>query len=200
MGMRVSVLKFMVLLMTIGFLLNVNAFCQDKDATGEQQFGGFSGKYEEYVDTYNGFKIKAPMEFQLKNKGATTDWLGPILDGMAGGIYVNAVEMKGVPSKVLYDTNFKSKKEDRNYTEVVPVKIKFGKQTVYAFRVREADHKVGSPEKKSMDEHHRWHLYVFGNNRMYTCGFTGSFASFEAKKLQTVFDNVIKSFELVPVK
>lgn len=32
------------------------------------------------------------------------------------------------------------------------------------------------------------------------CGFTGSYASFEGKKVKTIFDNVIKSFELVPVK
>lgn len=199
--MKFGLLKLLVLVFVVAaVLLPVSAFCEDKDAAASQPFHGFSGRFSEYVDTYNGFKIKTPVEFQLGSKGATTDWLGPILDGMAGGIYINTVEMKGVPSKVLYDTNLKSKKEDRNYTEVAPVQIKFGKKNVYAFRCREADHKAGSPEKKESGDHHRWHLYVFGNDRMYTLGFTGSVASFEAKKLQTVFENTMKSFELVPVK
>src|SRR5207247_1800423 len=71
----------------------------------------FSGTFNGYVDTYNGFKFNLPAEFEIENRGATTTWHGPMLDDGATTISVNVVEMKGVPSKLLYDTNFKSKKE-----------------------------------------------------------------------------------------
>ncbi len=160
--------------------------------------GAFSGQVSEYSDTYNGFRLKIPAEFQLHEKGATTDWIGPILDGGSGTIYINVVEMKGVPSKTLYDINLKSKQGDRNYTDVVPVKVRFGNGTVLAFRCREARNRPGSPDEKAPDDQHRWHLFIFGNDRFYTCGFTGMYASFKANRLQATYEQVLGSVELIP--
>lgn len=169
-------------------------------APAEQEFKGFSGKTAEYSDTYNGFKLQIPTEFQLKDRGATTDWLGPLMDGGSASIYINAAPLKGVPSKVVYETNLKSKKEDRNYTDVVPVKVKYGNKTAYAFRCKEANHKPGSPEEKAADDIHRWHLFVFGNEMVYTMGFTGPYSSFKTNKLQSTYEVVIKSVELITIK
>lgn len=166
----------------------------------QEGFKGFSGNYAEYTDTYNGFKLKIPAEFKLGQRGATTDWQTVPFDGGVGMIYINAAPLKGVSSKVAYDANFKSKKDDRNYTEVVPVKVKFGNKTAYAFRCKEADHKPGSPEAKEPGDIHRWHLFVFGNEMVYTMGFTGSYAAFKANKLQPTYETVIKSVELVAIK
>ncbi|KGF71981.1 hypothetical protein DO97_13855 [Neosynechococcus sphagnicola sy1] len=164
-----------------------------------QDFTGFSGKYTEYKDSYNGFKLNIPVEFTLHERGATTDWLGPLLDGGSALIYINATPMKGVSSKVIYDANLRSKQEDRNVMAVVPLKVKFGKQTVWAFRYKEANHKPGSPEPKEPGDIHRWHLLVFGNETVYTLGFTGPFQSFQDNKLQVVYEAVIQSVELIPI-
>ncbi len=160
----------------------------------------FSGQVSQYSDTYNGFRLNIPSEFTLHEKGATTDWTGPILDGGAATIYINVVEMKGVPSKTLYDINLKSKKDDRAYTDVVPVKVRFGKTTVPAFRCKEATNRTGSPDEKAPDDPHRWHLFVFGNDRFYTCGFTGTYATFKAGRLQATYEKVLASLELIPVR
>lgn len=161
----------------------------------------FSGKLAPYEDTYNGFKLMLPTEFQVGTKGATTDFNGPQVDGFATLVYINTVEMPGVPAKVLYDTNLQSKKQDRNYTDVKPLKVKSAvKGEVYAFTCSEANHAAGSPEEKKADDHHRWHLFVFGNGRFYTCGFTGSYAAFQAQQLQPTYTKIIQSFELIPTK
>ncbi len=162
-------------------------------------FKGFSGQTTVYSDNYNGFKLKIPVEFTLHDKGATTDWIGPQVDGGVAMIYINAAPLKGVPSQVVYNANFKSKQEDRNYTEVVPVKVKFGNKTVPAFRCKEANHKPGSPDSKAPDDIHRWHLFVFGNEMVYTLGFTGPFSAFQANKLQSAFEPVIQSVELIAI-
>jgi len=142
---------------------------------------------------------KIPVEFTLHDKGATTDWIGPQVDGGGAMIYINAAPLKGVPSQVVYNANFKSKQEDRNYTEVVPVKVKFGNKTVPAFRCKEANHKPGSPDSKAPDDIHRWHLFVFGNEMVYTLGFTGPFSAFQANKLQSAFEPVIQAVELIAI-
>jgi len=159
-----------------------------------------SGKFSEYVDSYNGYKLKVPVEFQRGDRGATTTWQGPLMDGGSASMYINAAPMKGVPSQTVYEINLKSKKEDRNYTEVVPVKVKFGNKTVPAFRCKESNRRPGSPDMKSPEDIHRWHLFVFGNEMVYTMGFAGPFASFQANKLQTTYDPVIQSVELVPIQ
>lgn len=169
--------------------------------TAVQADATFSGKLAPYEDTHNGFKLSLPTEFQVGTKGPTTDFNGPQVDGFATLVYINTVQMPGVPAKVLYDTNLQSKKKDPNYTDVKPVKVKSGvKGDVYAFTCSEADHAAGSPDEKKPDDHHRWHLFVFGNGRFYTCGFTGSYAAFKAKQLQPTYTKIIQSFELIPTK
>jgi hypothetical protein len=160
----------------------------------------FSDQYSLYQDSYNGFKIKIPVEFKLTQKGANTIWEGPQVDGFGTTIYVNTVEMKGVPPQALYESNLKAKKEDRNYTSITPVKVKFGKKTALGFTFSEAEHVPGSSETKAPDDHHRWHLLAFGNERFYTCGFTGGFQAFQDRLLQPIYKEVIASFELIPVK
>ncbi len=169
------------------------------DTSTPQSFKGFSGQYTEYADTYNGFKIKIPVEFNLTDKGMTTTWNGPLMDDGSALIYINAAPLKGVASKTAYEINLKSKKEDRNYVEVVPMKVKMGNTTAYAFRCKEAPNKPGTPDAKAPTDHHRWHLMVFGNETVYTLGFTGPFASFQSNKLQATYDEVIKSVELIPL-
>jgi hypothetical protein len=164
-----------------------------------QGFKGFSGQMSDYADTYNGFKIKIPAEFKLHEKGATTDWTGPLMDEGSATIYINSAPLKGVPSKTAYDINFKSKKEDRNYTDVTPVKVKIGSKTTWAFRCKEATNKPGTPDAKAPSDIHRWHLFVFGNETVYTLGFTGPYASFQSNKLQPTYEQVIKSVELIPL-
>lgn len=168
-------------------------------SSSPQAFKGFSGQYSDYVDTFNGFKLKVPTEFTLHDKGMTTDWTGPLLDGGAATIYINAAPLKGVPSATVYSINLKSKKEDRNYTEIVPMKVKIGNKIAPAFRCKESKNKPGTPDLKAADDIHRWHLFVFANQTVYTMGFTGPFASFQSNKLQSMYEDVIKSVEIVPV-
>lgn len=158
----------------------------------------FSGEGTDYEDRYNGFKIRIPQEFELQEKGATTNWIGPIIEDGAAGIYINTVEMAGVPSEILYNSNLQAYQNNRNYTDVVPVTVKFGDETVFAFRCKEAKNKPGTADSKSADDIHRWHLFVFGNNRFYTLGFTGMFSAFESNTLPPVFEKVIESVELIP--
>lgn len=178
---------------------NNNSDSKPAPSESSQSFKGFSGQYAEYADTYNGFKIKIPTEFNLTDKGMTTNWNGPLMDGGSALIYINAAPLKGVPSKTAYEINLKSKKEDRNYVEVVPVTVKMGNKTAFAFRCKEAPNKPGTPDTKSPTDHHRWHLMVFGNETVYTLGFTGPFAAFQSNKLQVTYEDVIKSVELLPL-
>jgi hypothetical protein len=165
-----------------------------------QSFSGFSGQFTSYVDTYNGFKLNVPVEFPLHEKGATTDWTGPLLDGGAALIYINATPLKGVPSQVVYNANLKSKQTDRNFTQIVPMKVKLGNTTVLAFRCKESNNRPGTPNLKTPDDIHRWFLFVFGNQTVYTIGFTGPFQSFQTNKLQSTYEAVIRSVELVPIR
>ncbi|MBI3929520.1 MAG: hypothetical protein HY319_28515 [Armatimonadetes bacterium] len=158
----------------------------------------FSGKYTEYTDTYNGYKLKIPVEFVLHEKGASTDWTGPLINGMATSMAVNVVEMPRVHPQTLYDANLTSMKDDRFYTEETPVKVKFAKKTALGFTCKEVNTQRGTTDPKTPDEHHRWHLYVFGNDRAYTCGFSANFKTFQDGEVQPVYREVIKSFELVP--
>ncbi len=175
--------RFWILALIFGLLLSSVALAQDKPFV-------FSGKMQTYKSEKNGFQIDIPVEFQLKNEGATTDWDAPVIDGGAPHIYVNVVVMKGVPSQTLYNINFNQKKNDKNYVDVKPFKIKGG----YAFTCREAE------SGKSSSDIYRWHLFVFGNDRFYTCGFTGMKASFDNNTLPPVYEKVIKSFKLIPVR
>lgn len=174
---------------------------QDKPAEQpKDEFKGFSGKYTTYKHTDGKYQINIPVEFKLNEEGYTNDWIGPLIETMACGIYVNWVDMSGVSSDTLYNINLKSYKEKKGeYTDIQPVKVKWGKKTALAFRAKEVTHKPGmSSKEKEPNDHHRWHLFVFGNGKFYTLGFTANYAAFKTNKVQAMFEEVIKSFELLP--
>ncbi len=155
----------------------------------------------EYLDDFNGFKLKVPPGFKLDSKGLTTTWIRmPGEGGGAATIYVNAAELKGVSSQVLYNAHLQQYKNNRSYTEVVPMKVKFGKKAALALRVKEVNTMPGTRDPKGAEEIHRWHLFVFGNQRTYTWGFTGPFSEFQNGSLPKVYEDVIKSVELVTIK
>ncbi len=169
-------------------------------AWAEGKASVFSGAVTEFKDTYNGYKLKVPVEFKQTSKGATNGWVGPLLNGTAVSFSVNCVEMPNVSSQVMYDINFKQKKRDRFYVDVKPVIIKFGDKTVKGFVCKEASHIRGGRARKQPEDLHRWHLFVYGNGRAYTCGFSANFKSFQQGLVQDVFRKIIKSFELIPIK
>ncbi len=160
---------------------------------------GFSGKSATYLDDYNGFRIDVPTEFSLGEKGQTTNWLGPILDEGAVGIYVNAAPLPGVSPTMLQSSYKQQYEADRSYTDVVATQVKYGNKMVPALRVKEANNQQGTRDMKNPDDHHRWHLFVFGNERVYTFGFTGMFQTFQDNEVQGVYEKAIASVELVPI-
>lgn len=159
----------------------------------------FSGQTSEYRDDHNGYKFRLPVEFKLNEKGATTDWVGPLIDGMAASVSVNVTEMPDVPESVMYDVNLKSKKKDSRYTNVVPLKVKIGSKTALGFRCIEANNVYGTSDLKAPSDIHRWHLYVFANRREYLMGMSTAFSVYQAKKIQPVYEEIIKSFEIIPI-
>jgi hypothetical protein len=168
-------------------------------AEKKEEFKGFSGKYTTYTSKDGQYKINIPEEFKMTAEGFTTDWTGPLVDEMAASISVNYVDMPGVSSDILYNVNLKSYKEKtKEYTDIQPVTVKWGKKTAKAFRVKETNFLGGnSANVKKPGDIHRWHLLVFGNNKSYTLGFSGNYSSFTGNKLQKMFEEVIKSFELI---
>lgn len=159
----------------------------------------FSGKYEVYDDTVQGFRLKVPVEFKLQNKGATTDWLGPQVDGFATTIFVNVVPMPGIHPQALYDGVIRAKKADKTVTEVVPVKMpgKFKGKPAFAFRCKEIVFKPGTKDVKDATDFHRWFLYVWGNDSAYELALCGSYQNLhQGKELPKVYEEVLKSFSL----
>jgi len=171
------------------------AFCQDLLPPE-----GFSKKFNVYLDDWNGYKMKIPVEFRQNAKGASTNWSGPISDGACISMSVNVVRMTDVSMQAVYDINLQSKKKDRAFVDVVPVKVKFGKTTIPGFRCKEAPRKPGSSTEKPGDEHHRWFLFAFGNKREYQVTLCACWSVYKANRVQAVFDEMLKSFELVPAK
>lgn len=165
----------------------------------KDEFKGFSGKYETYKHQDGKYQINIPVEFKLHEEGLTTDWTSPLIEKMACSIYINYVDMPGVSPETLYNVNLNSYKEKKKeYTDIQPVKVKWGKKTALAFRAKEVTNKPGTSNEKDPTDHHRWHLFVFGNGKFYTLGFTANYAAFKANKVQAMFEEVIKSFELLP--
>lgn len=161
---------------------------------------GFSRKYNVYLDDWNGYKMKIPVEFKQNAKGASTNWSGPIADDSCISMAVNVTRMADVSPQILYDINLQSKKKDRAFVDVVPLKVKLGKTTVPAFSCKEAPRKPGSSAEKAGDEHHRWFLFVFGNKREYQVTLCAVWSVYKANRVQDVFGEMLKSFELVPAK
>ena len=164
-----------------------------------ESFSGFSGEASVHVDDYNGFQVSIPAEFALDVSGQTTNWTGPILNSGAVGIYVNAAPLPGVSSGTLLQTYQQQYEQDRFYTDVVATTVPYGDSTVPALRVREVNNRQGSRDEKAPDDIHRWHLIVFGNERVYTWGFTGMYQTFQDNLVQDMYEDVIGSVELVPI-
>jgi len=168
-------------------------------ATSGGEFSGFSGDHEPYTDTFNGFSLDVPVEFEILEPGQTTNWTGPILDEGATSIYVNAAPLPGVDSGMLQQTYRQQYENDSFYTDVQLLTVPYGNGSVPALRTREVDTKRGTNTQKSPDDIHRWHLIVFGNERVYTWGFTGMFQTFQDNEVQDLYETVIDSVELVGI-
>lgn len=157
----------------------------------------FSGQTSAYSDAAQGFKVDIPIEFNQTMQGINTHWHGPMTDGIATTITVNAAPLPGVPADVVYNANLNAKKNDPAYTEIVPMRVKFGNSTAPALRFKEVNTDRATGTQKADEEIHRWHLLVFGNEKLYTWGFTGSFKAFEDNILPPVFEQAINSVNLM---
>ncbi|MHC9542655.1 MAG: hypothetical protein AB9903_24360 [Vulcanimicrobiota bacterium] len=193
--MRNCILIVALCLLTLLIITGSGAFSQDPLPKE-----GFSKKYNVYLDDWNGYKMKIPVEFKINAKGASTNWSGPISDEACISMSVNVTTMADVSQQTLFDINLQSKKKDRAFVDVVPLKVKLGKTTVPAFSCKEAPRKPGSSAEKAGDEHHRWFLFVFGNKREYQVTLCAVWSVYKANRVQDVFGEMLKSFELVPAK
>lgn len=192
-GICVAIILFIFsVLFTSSFV-----FSQGSD---EPQKDGFSGKGAFYTDTYNGYKVFIPEEFTLSSKGATTSWMGARYKGNGLGMSVNFTPMTDVSSQAMYDINFKSYKKNRDFTDVVPVKVKYGTKTVPGFRVKEVNHNSGNPDLKEPSDIHRWHLFAYANGGAYQVSVSGPFQGFQENAFQKQYDVVMKTFEIIPMK
>lgn len=163
----------------------------------------FSGNTTVYEDTYNGYKLSIPVEFENKQKGANTSWEGPKVDDFATSIFVNCTPMPGVHPQALYDAIIRAKKQDRTVTAVVPIKMtgKLKGKPIYAFRCKEVNTQPGSATPKQPGDFHRWFLFVWGNDSAYELAVCCSYQALgQGKELPPVFDKVINSFQLIPIK
>lgn len=157
-----------------------------------------SGKHKTHKDAANGYKVEVPVEFkQTIKSGPTIQWQGPTVDGGSLSMSVNTVVMS-VPSKTLYDINFKQTKKNKRYAKVVAIPMK-GPGEVYAYAFQETDKNSDGSDKKPGDIH-RWHIRAFGNGRYYTWGFAGPYKTMNKKNVQDVYKAVMKSVELISVK
>lgn len=112
-------------------------------------------------------------------------------------IYVNWVWMPDVSSKTMFETNLESARQnasspDPDYTDIVVFdKEKGFEWEVYAYAYKEVP-------KDADDEIHRWHIQAYGNKSAYTIGLCGTYGQFE--EWGPIYDEVIKSFELIPLE
>lgn len=163
----------------------------------------FSGQVSSYQDTYNGYQLSLPVEFQSTGKGATSTWEGPRVDDFATTIFVNCTPMPGVHPQALYDGILRAKKTDRGVTEVTPVKMsgKLKNKPIFAFRCKEVATQSGSATPKEPGDFHRWYLYVWGNDCAYELAVCGSYKALgQGQELPPVYERVIQSFRLIPQK
>ena len=183
----------------------------DRDSTGTQSFSRFSGQYQDYSDTFNGFKLKIPTEFNLQGKGATTHWGGPLLVGtnasgeeFTGGglISVNTVEWPAGDPGVACNATVSQYQNDRYYPndKISSKQVKFGAIPATVVFFEESIYQRGTRDAKNPDDHHRMHFQVCGNGRIYNGILGYYYGSFQRKDIdvQAVFEAVRQSFELVP--
>ena len=166
----------------------------------QREFSGFSGKYAEYTDTLNGFKLKVPVEFIREDRGQTTTWMGPTINDSATIIAVNSIPLSGVSGQDLQQAYQMQYEKDAFYTNVTPLEIKFGDEVVPALRMSEINKQKGTRREKNPEDLHRWHLYVFGNDQVYNIIMSASFETFQDNKVQGVYEDTISSVELVAIE
>ncbi len=142
--------------------------------------GTFSGQTTPYNDAVQGYRLRLPVEFQPAGAGS---WSGPRLPTPTT-IYVHTEPMSGAAAA--FAVHFKKFKDDPLYTNVTLVTLRGGQ----GFRAEE----VVRPGK-SPDDLHRWFLFVYANERVYTVGMTGPLRAFQQGILPPVFGAVINSFE-----
>lgn len=123
--------------------------------------------------------------------------------GSSGGlesalsIHVNWAWMPDVSSATLYKANMDQVKKDisspdPSYKEP----IVFSKKKGYAYEGNAFWYK--EVDKKAGDEIHRWLIGAYGNKSNYGVILGGVFSQFE--EWGPVYEEVIKSFELIPIK
>ena len=183
----------------------------DRNATGTESFSGFSGGAQNYTDSFNGFKLKIPNEFQIQTKGATTNWGGPLLVGtdasgeeFTGGglISVNTIEWSAGNPVVACNATVSQYKNDRFYPndKISSKQVKFGNIPATVVFFEESIYQRGTRDEKNPDDHHRLHFQVCGNGRIYN-GLLGYYYGFFKRNdvdVRAVFEAVRDSFELVP--
>jgi len=115
----------------------------------------------------------------------------------AVSIHVNWVWMPDVSSATLYDANMDQVKKsisspDPDYRDPIVFSKKKGyAHEGHAFWYKEVDKDKG-------DEIHRWHIGAYGNKSNYGVILAGTYEQF--KEWGPVFEEVVKSFKLIPIK
>lgn len=163
----------------------------------------FSGKTQLYEDKTTGFRMEVPLEFQMTGRGANTTWEGPKVDDFVTSLFVNVTPMPGVHPQAVYDGVVRAKKNDKTAVEVRQIKMpgKLKGKPVYAFRFMESPRAPGSSQDKAAQDHHRWFLYVYGNDSAYELCMAGSYQALgQGKELPEVYLNILKSFRLIEIK
>lgn len=163
----------------------------------------FSGRTQAYEDTTTGFRLEVPVEFQLTGRGANTTWEGPKVEDFTTSLFVNVTPMPGVHPQAIYDGVVRSKKNDKNAVDVRQIKMpgKLKGKPIFAFRFMESPKTPGTNDDKGAQDHHRWFLYVYGNDSSYELCLAGSYKALgQGTELPEVYLKILKSFQLIPQK
>ncbi len=182
------------------FLLLLSGLAVAQDSTPAPVF---SGKTQVYEDPSTGFRLEVPVEFQLTGRGANTTWEGPKVENFATSLFVNVTPMPGVHPQAIYDGVVRSKKNDKTAVEVRPIKMpgKLKGKPIFAFRFMESPKTPGSNDEKGAQDHHRWFLYVYGNDSSYELCMAGSYKALgQGQELPGVYLKMLKSFQLIEIK
>lgn len=143
----------------------------------------FSGQTVLYMDTAQGYRLRLPVEFQMAAPGS---WVGPRLPTPTA-IYVHVEPMPA--ARAAFPVHFKTYKDDPLFTHVTPVPLRHG----LAFRAEE----VIRPGQ-GLEDMHRWFLFVYLQDRVYTVGLSGPLKAFQQGILPPIYTGVMRSFEPLP--
>ena len=154
---------------------------------------------------------KKKLKLGAKLKGVVGDAVGGAAGGAAestggGGalepavmIYINWVWMPDVSSETMFNANIDQIKQDvkspaPSYTDIKVLTKENGYPNFsggQGFFYKEVNKDAG-------DEIHRWHINAYGNQSSYIVGMTGTYAQFQ--KWGPIYDEVVKSFKLIPME